>query len=76
MASILHLLKRDSPAAAVPTIVAQCGDADARVTVVLLDPSVPAPALPAGASVRRLGADLDHSALLDLIFDHERVVAW
>jgi len=76
MASTLHLLKRDSPAAAVPVIAAQCGDAEARVTVVLLDASAPAPALPERASVRRLGVDLDHSALLDLIFDHDRVVAW
>jgi hypothetical protein len=45
------------------------------VTVVVLD-GAPAPALPATARLRRLGHDLDHTGLLELIFSHDRVVSW
>jgi hypothetical protein len=64
MARFLHLIKRDSPPLA----------SGAEVIVVLLDGA--APDLPAGVAVKRLGADLDHDKLLDLIFESDHVVTW
>ena len=76
MAAFLHLLKGDSAALAGPVIASNLREADARVTVVLLD-AASAPALPAGATLRRLApGDLDYAGLLDLIFAHDHVVAW
>jgi hypothetical protein len=76
MAAFLHLLKGDSAALAGPVIESNLREADARVTVVLLD-GVSAPPLPAGATVRRLApGDLDYTGLLDLIFAPDHVVAW
>ena len=43
--------------------------------MVLLDGAAP-PALPPGVPLRRLGRDLDHDQLLDLIFSHDHVIAW
>jgi hypothetical protein len=75
MTSVLHLVKADSAPAAGPVIALDAGQPDLRVTVVLLD-AAPAPPLPAAARLRRLGQDLDHEGLLDLIFSHDRVVSW
>jgi hypothetical protein len=76
MAAFLHLVKADSAALAGAVIESNLREADARVTVVLLD-GAPAPALPAGVAVRRLVAgDLDYEGLLDLIFAHDHVVTW
>ena len=75
MATFLHLMKRDSAELAGPVIESNLGEADARVTVVLLDGAV-APPLPAGVAVRRLPGDLDYAALLDLVFAHDHVITW
>ena len=74
MPSFLHLLKADSPALAGDVIERNLREPGARVTVVLLD-SARAPAS-AGATVKRLGRDLDYNALLDLIFESDHVVTW
>jgi hypothetical protein len=51
-------------------------EADARVTVVLLDAAT-APSLPVGVATRRLApGDLDYAGLLDLIFAHDHVITW
>ena len=55
MATFLHLVKRDSAALAGSVIESNLREADARVTVVLLDGAA-APSLPAGVAVRRLAA--------------------
>jgi hypothetical protein len=74
MASFLHLVKADSPPLASAVIERNLREPGARVTVVLLDGArVPESA---GAVVRRLGADLDYEALLDLIFESDHVVTW
>jgi len=76
MPGVLHLLKRDSPPLARPVIEAMRRAASDPVTVVLL-PGAVAPALPSDVSVRRLAeGDLDYSALLDLIFQADRVISW
>jgi hypothetical protein len=75
MASVLHLVKADSAPVAPAVIAEEAGGPDTSVTVVLLD-DTPAPALPATTRVRRLGHDLDHDGLLELIFSHDRVVSW
>lgn len=76
MAAFLHLLKGDSATLAGPVIASNLREADARVTVVLLE-GITAPALPAGVTVRRLApGDLDYAGLLDLIFAHDHVVTW
>jgi hypothetical protein len=75
MATFLHLVKRDSAALAGVVIESNLREADARVTVVLLDGAV-APSLPAGVAVRRLPGDLDYTGLLDLVFAHDHVITW
>jgi hypothetical protein len=76
MAAFLHLLKRDSPPLARSIIAAHGREAEARVTVVMLD-DTDAPDVPAGIAVRRLAAgDLDFNALLDLIFEADHVLTW
>lgn len=76
MATFLHLVKRDSAPLAGPVIQSNLREADARVTVVLLDAAT-APSLPAGVATRRLApGDLDYAGLLDLIFAHEHVITW
>jgi len=76
MTTFLHLVKHDSIAAAAAVIEANAREPHATVTVVLLD-AIPALALSEAVHVRRLAADdLDHSTLLDLIFESDRVVAW
>ena len=77
MASFLHLLKADSPAALAASVIeSNLAEPDGRVTVVLLDGAAVA-SLPAGATVRRLAAgELDYPGLLDLIFAHDHVVTW
>ena len=75
MATFLHLVKRDSAALAGVVIESTLREADARVTVVLLDDAV-APSLPAGVAVRRLPGDLDYAGLLDLVFAHDHVITW
>ncbi len=76
MPRYLHLLKADSPALA-GSVIAETGrEPGTSVTVVLLDAASP-PSLPEGIRVLRLGTGtLDHSSLLDLIFDSDRVVCW
>lgn len=74
MPRFLHLIKRDSPPLAPHLVARQLQEPGAEVTVVLLDGAVPA--LPAGVAVKRLGADLDHDTLLDLIFTSDHVVTW
>ena len=76
MATFLHLVKRDSAALAGVVIESTLREADARVTVVLLDAAA-GPSLPAGVAVRRLApGDLDYAGLLDLIFAHDHVITW
>lgn len=76
MAGVLHLLKRDSPPLAAPVIDAMRRGTDAPVTVVLLAGAA-VPALAPDITVRRLAdGDLDYSALLDLIFQADRVITW
>ena len=76
MATFLHVVKRDSAALAGSVIESNLREADARVTVVLLD-TASAPSLPAGVAVRRLAPDdLDYAGLLDLIFAHDHVITW
>ena len=75
MATYLHLLKRDSAVLAGSAIAGWPREPGDRVTVVLLDGAEPAP-LPPGITPRRLGTDLDHDQLLDLIFAHDHVIAW
>ena len=77
MPSFLHLVKGDSAALAGAVIEANLREADARVTVVLLDGAAAARSLPAGVAVRRLGpGDLDYAGLLDLVFAHDHVITW
>jgi hypothetical protein len=75
MARFLHLLKGDSAALAAPIIEANSREPGSAVTVVLLGGAAPA-VLPPGVSLRRLGADLDYPALLDLIFEADHVMTW
>jgi hypothetical protein len=76
MAAVLHLLKRDSPPLAAPVIDAMRRETEGPVTVVLLAGAM-APALAPDITVRRLAdGDLDYSALLDLIFEADRVITW
>ena len=76
MPSFLHLVKGDSAALAGAVIEANLREADARVTVVVLDGAA-APSLPAGVAVRRLApGDLDYAGLLDLVFAHDHVITW
>jgi hypothetical protein len=76
MATFLHLIKGDSAALAGPVIEAGLREADARVTVVLLDAAA-ALSLPAGVATRRLApGDLDYAGLLDLVFAHDHVITW
>jgi hypothetical protein len=76
MARFLHLLKGDSAALARPVIEQNSREAEATVTVVLLD-GAPSAGLPDAVTVRRLGSgDLDYSSLLDLIFEADHVITW
>ncbi len=76
MATFLHLVKGDSAALAGAVIESNVREADARVTVVLLDGGA-APALPEGVAVRCLApGDLDYTGLLDLVFAHDHVITW
>ena len=74
MQSFLHLVKGDSPPVANAVIERNLREPGAHVTVVLLDAAHAT--LPAGATVKRLGPDLDYNALLDLIFESDHVVTW
>ena len=73
MARFLHLLKHDSPVMAGAVMEENRREAGAEVTVVLLDDATPPPP---HVTIRRLGADLDYPALLELIFASDHVVAW
>ena len=73
MARFLHLLKRDSPVMAGAVVEENRREAGAEVTVVLLDDATPPPA---HVTIRRLGADLDYPALLELIFASDHIVSW
>lgn len=76
MPTQLHLVKADSCPLAAPVIETAARQPATTVTVVLLDEAHP-PALPAGVRVLRLGdAGLDYPRLLDLIFEHDRVMVW
>ncbi len=74
MPSFRHLLNNDSPPLAATVIEQNLRQAGAQVTIVLLGGV--AASLPAGAEIKRLGPDLDYSALLDLIFESDHVVTW
>ena len=74
MPRFLHLIKRDSSPLAADIVARQLRESGAEVTVVLLDGA--APRLPAGVAVKRLGVDLDHDKLLDLVFESDHVVTW
>lgn len=74
MPSFLHLVKADSPPLARTVIEENARQPGARVTIVLLNETQIAP--PPGAAIKRLGSDLDHNALLDLIFESDHVVTW
>jgi hypothetical protein len=74
MATLLHLVKgplTDVAAAAIRQQVA-AGD---RVTVVRLE-GAPAPDLPSGVHVRRTPEELPYTALVELVFEADRVIAW
>lgn len=76
MPKVLHLLKGDSAALAVPVIETSQRVPGTAVTVVLLH-GVPAPALPPGVEVRKLSeGDLDYASLLELIFESDHVITW
>ena len=80
MPRVLHLLKADSSAAALPVIERQSRESGAEVTVVLMH-GAPAPVLPAGVTIHRLAENgsegfLTHSRLLDLIFQADSVIGW
>jgi len=75
MAKFLHLLRTDSAAVAAPVIEGHRQAPGSEVTVVLLD-SATLSRLPPGVALRRLGADLDYAALLDLIFQSDHVISW
>jgi hypothetical protein len=76
MAGVLHLLKRDASPLAASIIDAMRREVESPVTVVLLAGAV-APALAPDITVRRLAdGDLDYAALLDLIFEADRVITW
>jgi hypothetical protein len=76
MAAFLHLLSGETSAFAASAIEANRREAGSRVTVVLL-PGAVAPSLEPDVHIRRLATgDLDYSALLDLIFEHDHVVTW
>jgi hypothetical protein len=76
MTRYLHLVPADGRALAGLVIAAQAAEAGATVTVVVLYDGAP-PELPPGVRVRRLApGDLDHRSLLDLIFEHDRVITW
>ena len=75
MSKFLHLVKPDSGSLAGPVVAEHCRDPGAQVTVVLLHGAA-TPELPDQAIIRRLGHDLDASALLDLIFESDRVITW
>lgn len=76
MPAVVHLVKGAVGDLAAETIRQQVAAGD-RVTVVLLDAAA-APALGGSpnVSVRRVHDDLDWSALLDLVFSADQVVAW
>src|SRR5262249_18300284 len=73
MARFLHLLKRDSPIMAGAVVEGNRRGAGAAGTVGVLHD---APPPPAQVTIRRLGADLDYPALLELIFASDHVVSW
>jgi hypothetical protein len=74
MAGALHLWQaRGHPLAA--DAVRRDVEAGDQVTVVLLDGAEP-PDLPAGVRRLRLPGDLTYAALLDLVFEADRVIAW
>ena len=76
MARFLHLVKADSPSLAGSVIDANARESGAHVTVILLHGATP-PALPPTVEIHRLAPDdLDYSAVLDLIFQSDHVVAW
>jgi len=76
MAKFLHLLKSDANPLAASVIEQNSRESAFDVTVVLLH-DAPRPDLPDGVRIMRLGDDgFGYSALLDLIFESDRVVTW
>jgi len=76
MATFLHLVSGECGPFAASVIDANRREAGSRVTVVLL-PGAALPPLDPDVPVRRLAiGDLDYSALLDLIFEHDHVITW
>jgi hypothetical protein len=74
MAAIVHVLTAPPDAIAETTIAAQRAAGD-DVTIVLVG-QVNAPASANGLTVRRAPDELSWSALLDLIFAADQVIAW
>ncbi len=76
MATVVHLLTRDPSPLVSPVIEADRLAPETNVIVVVLE-GAEAPALPPDVPVRRVAeGDLDYPALLDLIFDADRVITW
>jgi len=72
----LHLVGPDASPLAASVIGAEAGHEGATVTVALLDGASP-PALPPGVSIVAVDPDAPgYAALLDLIFESDRVTAW
>jgi hypothetical protein len=74
MALVLHVLKADDHALALPVIARQVEAGD-RVTVVLVHGAA-RPSLPASVPVHRVPDDLSYRQLLDLVFAADQVMAW
>ena len=80
MPRVLHLLKADSSAAALPVIERQSRESGTLVTVVLIH-GAPTPIVPPGVSIHRIAENgsegsLTYSQLLDLIFQADSVISW
>lgn len=73
MATVLHLVGHNDPRRAVPVIAAQLAAGD-HVTVAIVGPA--APALPPGAAVHRVPAELSWDDLLDLIVAADQTFSW
>jgi hypothetical protein len=74
MARALHLVKGDDVGLALATVARQLAAGDSVTVVALHGAAVPA--LPAGATLRRVPDELGYEALLAAIFEADQVIAW
>jgi hypothetical protein len=74
MAKALHLVKGDDAGLALATVSRQLAAGD-TVTVVALHGAV-VPAVPAGATLRRVPEELSYEQLLEAMFEADQVIAW